>query len=484
MKSRKCAEHIRAAKSKGAAILLIYGAHLLRNGAALILDRMMEQGWVTHLATNGAGSIHDWEYSFLGRSTEKVEENVAAGTFGAWDETGRYIHLALMAGALDNLGYGGSLGRFICEEELTLPERADLEQRLRQTPGHPLAPAWADLLKAQVEFDLPSGKIRLAHPWKHASIFGQAFRRGVPLTVHPGIGYDIISNHPMFNGAVLGRAAALDFRQFAATVDRLDNGVVLSVGSAIMGPQVFEKSLSCVHNLRFQQNRPPVQNHAIYVVDMQEGNWDWSAGRAAENQSGVLSSLLQKLLADGREDALSLLRQCRVYPPPLSSTQTIVTPERFQNLTGRFSRLKIAIIGDFCLDRYLEIDPGKKEISIETKLPVHNVVRTRSQPGAAGTILNNLVALGIGDLFVVGFAGVDGEGFELRRALESQKGVHLDFFLTTPARRTFTYTKPLVIEAGKPPVELNRLDLKNWSPTPAEVSRQLAAAVEKLCRTG
>jgi hypothetical protein len=73
----KCAEHIRTAKAKGAAILLIYGAHLLRNGAALILDRMMEQGWVTHLATNGAGSIHDWEYSFLGRSTEKVRENVS-----------------------------------------------------------------------------------------------------------------------------------------------------------------------------------------------------------------------------------------------------------------------------------------------------------------------------------------------------------------------------------------------------------------------
>jgi hypothetical protein len=274
----KCAERIRAAKFKGASILLIYGAHLLRNGAAPILDRMMDRGWITHLATNGAGSIHDWEYSFLGRSTESVAENVAAGTFGTWDETGRYIHLALMAGALDNLGYGRALGRFICEEELTLPERSELEQKLRQTPGHPLAPAWADLLKALVEFNLPSGKIHLAHPWKQNSIIGQAFRRGVPLTVHPGIGYDIISNHPMFNGAVLGRAAGLDFRQFAAAVERLDNGVVLSVGSAIMGPQVFEKSLSCVHNLRFQQNRPAVQNFAIYVVDVQEGDWDWSAG--------------------------------------------------------------------------------------------------------------------------------------------------------------------------------------------------------------
>ncbi|HWD91769.1 MAG TPA: hypothetical protein VG938_05395 [Verrucomicrobiae bacterium] len=274
----KCADSIREAKAKGAAILLIYGAHLLRNGAGRILDRMMERGWITHLATNGAGSIHDWEYSFLGRSTEKVEENVAAGTFGTWDETGRYIHLALLAGSLDNLGYGGSLGRFISREELTLPSREELEQWLRQMPAHPLAPAWADLLGAEIQFDLPVGKIHLAHRWKHASILGQAFRRRVPLTVHPGIGYDIISNHPMFNGAVIGRAAGFDFRQFGAAVDRLDNGVVLSIGSAIMGPQVFEKSLSCVHNLRFQQKRPPVQNYSIYVVDLQEGDWDWSAG--------------------------------------------------------------------------------------------------------------------------------------------------------------------------------------------------------------
>jgi hypothetical protein len=278
-----CADRIRQAKSKGATILLIYGAHLLRNGAAIILDRMMERGWITHLATNGAGSIHDWEYSFLGRSTENVADNVAAGTFGTWDETSRYIHLALMAGSLCNLGYGGALGKFISEEVLTLPGRAELEQWLRQMPAHPLAPAWADILGAEVQFDLPVGKIHLAHPWKHASILGQASRRGIPLTVHPGIGYDIITNHPMFNGAVIGRAAALDFRQFAAAVERLDDGVVLSIGSAIMGPQVFEKSLSCVHNLRFQKNRPPVRNFAIDVVDLQQGDWDWSTGEPPKN---------------------------------------------------------------------------------------------------------------------------------------------------------------------------------------------------------
>ena len=85
---------MRAARQRGAAVILIYGAHLLRNGAAGILGEMMRQGWLTHLATNGAGTIHDWEYAWLGRSTESVRKNVATGTFGTWDETGRYIHLA------------------------------------------------------------------------------------------------------------------------------------------------------------------------------------------------------------------------------------------------------------------------------------------------------------------------------------------------------------------------------------------------------
>src|SRR3954466_16150689 len=98
------AQRIISARERGASVMLIYGAHLLRNGAALILDRMMENGWITHLATNGAGTIHDWEYAWLGRSTESVEENVETGTFGTWDETGRNIHLALYAGSLRQEG--------------------------------------------------------------------------------------------------------------------------------------------------------------------------------------------------------------------------------------------------------------------------------------------------------------------------------------------------------------------------------------------
>jgi rfaE bifunctional protein kinase chain/domain len=152
---------------------------------------------------------------------------------------------------------------------------------------------------------------------------------------------------------------------------------------------------------------------------------------------------------------------------------------RFDAITGRYEELRVALIGDFCLDRYLEVDPAKSEVSIETGLEVYNVVRVRSQPGAAGTILNNLVALGAATIYPIGFCGVDGEGFELRRALAAKPGVKLDYFVETDQRRTFTYCKPLLVEPGKTPRELNRLDSKNWSTTPGSVESQLVAGLER-----
>ena len=121
-----------------------------------------------------------------------------------------------------------------------------------------------------------------------------------------------------------------------------------------------------------------------------------------------------------------------------------MTSARFAEITGRYPALRIGVVGDFCLDRYLEIDPDRPETSIETGLPVYNVTRVRSQPGAAGTIVNNLVALGVGRISLVGFCGEDGEGWELLRALRSLRGVSLEHFIQTPERATFTYTKPML----------------------------------------
>lgn len=156
-----------------------------------------------------------------------------------------------------------------------------------------------------------------------------------------------------------------------------------------------------------------------------------------------------------------------------------MSPDRFDAITSRYPSLRLVVAGDFCLDRYFEIDPARAEISIETGLEVYNVTSVRCQPGAAGTILNNLSALGIGTILPVGCCGEDGEGWELRRALLARPGVCLDFFETSRLRHTFTYSKPLVIRSGEPPRELNRLDLKNWLATPEVLQTSLITALRR-----
>lgn len=147
--------------------------------------------------------------------------------------------------------------------------------------------------------------------------------------------------------------------------------------------------------------------------------------------------------------------------------------ERLESLMRLYSGLSIAVIGDFCLDRYFDIDPTKTEISIETGLPVHNVIQVRCQPGGAGTIVANLSALGVGRIFPVGFTGMDGEGWSLRNALSALPGVDIGHMIETEARRTFTYTKPLVHHQGQPPEELSRIDIKNWTLTPKTLRKEL-----------
>ena len=275
----QCAAEVAAARARGAAVILMYGAHLLRNGASLIMEAMIKGGWLTHLATNGAGVIHDWEYAFLGRSTEDVRANVASGTFGTWDETGRYFNLAALIGGIEARGLGKAMGQLIAAEGLNIPDPKHLAHAIRERPDHRLSSARADLLYAIRQHDIKPGWHAVPHPWKHSSVICQAYLAKIPLTVHPGIGYDIISNHPWFNGAAIGRGAGIDFARIVEAVEGLDGGVVMSIGSAIMAPQVFEKSLSCVNNLRIQKGRTAVKNHRIFVVDLQDGGqWDWQHG--------------------------------------------------------------------------------------------------------------------------------------------------------------------------------------------------------------
>jgi len=261
--------------------MLAYGAHAIKNGLGPVLTRLMEEGWVTHLATNGAGVIHDWEFAFLGESSEDVRANVPDGTFGLWEETGKFINLAILVGVCEGLGYGGSVGAMIQEEGLDVPDPEILGDKLLQAvqtddPDEAMG-ATADLWDAMRRFGLTPGRQKIAHPWKRHSVTAAAHRLGVPLTVHPGIGYDIIYTHPMNHGGAIGRAALRDFLIYASAVSQLAGGVYLSVGSAIMSPMVFEKSMAMAQNLAIQAGTT-IHDHFIAINDIQEGDWDWSAG--------------------------------------------------------------------------------------------------------------------------------------------------------------------------------------------------------------
>lgn len=156
-----------------------------------------------------------------------------------------------------------------------------------------------------------------------------------------------------------------------------------------------------------------------------------------------------------------------------------MTLQRFEQITLQYSSKKIAIAGDFCLDRYFEIDPALEETSLETGLPVYNVIRTRGYPGGAGTVMNNLVALEA-QVFPLGACGSDPEGWLLTQLLTQTKGCSLQGWCTSTTVSTFTYNKPLLIHPQKAPVELNRLDIKNWHSTPAGLQEKVITAFKNI----
>ncbi len=272
-------ERIRLARAASRPVMLTFGAHTIKNGLAPVLIALMEHGWATHLATNGAGVIHDWEFAFQGETSEDVRGNVARGEFGHWAETGLYLNLALAVGAYEGKGYGESVGAMIAREKLTIPSPAELEnvarRSLHEDPER--AAAALDLLAVIRRLSAAPGEMAIPHPFKRFSAQARAYELGLPFTGHPMIGCDIIYNHPANHGGALGRAAVRDFLTFAESVSRLEGGVYLSIGSAVMSPMIFEKSMAMAQNLAIQQGRR-IDGHYVLVVDLAASRWDWSAG--------------------------------------------------------------------------------------------------------------------------------------------------------------------------------------------------------------
>lgn len=313
------ADRIRRAHRDGCPVMLTFGAHSIKNGLGPVLLQLIRNGWVTHLATNGAGIIHDWEFAFQGKSCEDVEEMVREGRFGNWQETGFYINLALNVGAYEQRGYGESIGAMIQNEGLTIPTKDQLitavHENLEDRPDQ--SAAAADLLAIINRFQLQSGWLDIPHPWKQYSVQAGAFESKIPFTGHPMIGHDIIYNHPMNHCASLGRTAQRDFLTFAESVSRLAGGVYLSVGSAVMSPMIFEKSLSMSQNVAIQKG-DHIDSHFILVSDLAETTWDWSRGEPPEDNPAYymrynktfsrMGGTMRYLQADNRDLMLSLLQ--------------------------------------------------------------------------------------------------------------------------------------------------------------------------------
>jgi hypothetical protein len=279
--SRAAAE-VRAARARGTPVILAFGAHSIKNGLSRVLIRLMQGGWVTHFATNGAGVIHDWEFAYQGQSGEDVKRYCAEGQFGIWEETGAYLNLALAVGAYRGLGYGEAVGALVAEDGLSIPSgeelAADIAAGALPAAGEAAlgrAAAAADLAALLKRVNVPPGFLRVEHPFKAYGLQAAAYAAGVPFTAHPMFGHDIIYTHPLNCGAAIGRAAERDFLSFTDSVSRLEGGVYLSVGSAVMSPMIFEKALSMSRNVA-RARGGSINDFSLHVVDLAQSAWDWA----------------------------------------------------------------------------------------------------------------------------------------------------------------------------------------------------------------
>lgn len=216
------AERIRAARLADRAVVMIIGGHVVRSGVQRYIIDLMERGYITCLAMNGAVMIHDFEFALIGATTESVARYIREGQFGLWKETGRINDIVNDAYRIGNEGMGEAVGKAIHEGDF---------------------------------------------PHKDISLLAAAARLKIPATVHVGIGYDIIHEHPNFDGAAAGATSYRDFLAFAAELERLEGGVVMNFGSAVMAPEVYLKALSMARNVAFQENRK-INRFSTLVCDL------------------------------------------------------------------------------------------------------------------------------------------------------------------------------------------------------------------------
>lgn len=256
---KEVASRIITAKANKSAIILFIGGHVIRSGVQKYLIDLMENGYISCLATNGAGIIHDYEFAFIGATTENVAYYIKNGQFGLWKETGILNDIINEAYKKnDSLGMGEAIGRAI--------EYGDF-------------------------------------PHKSLSLLAAGYRMQIPVTIHVGIGYDIIHEHPNCDGAATGALSYNDFLKFVSVVQQLEGGVVMNFGSAVMAPEVFLKALSMARNVAHQRGQD-IRHFKTLVCDLHNLPDDFSKEPSRNSPAYFFrpwKTMLVRTVADGGE---------------------------------------------------------------------------------------------------------------------------------------------------------------------------------------
>lgn len=250
-------ERVLAAHRRGKPLILMHGGHVVKQGLGRLVIDLMERGIVQHVAMNGSGPIHEYELALIGATTENVARYITEGQFGLWQETGRLNDVAAEA-ARTGMGLGEAFGRFIAERGL---------------------------------------------PYSADSILAAGWRLRVPVTVHVGIGQDIIHEHPNCDGAAYGAASYTDFLVFTQSLAQLQGGALLAVSSHVMAPEVFLKSLAMVRNVARQRGEQ-INRFATAVFDLPDLGPDPSVEAARDSAEYFFrpyKTLLVRTVADGGE---------------------------------------------------------------------------------------------------------------------------------------------------------------------------------------
>lgn len=277
---RRTAQAMLEARQKGAAVIFMMGAHVIRSGVQRYLIDLMERGLITCLAGNGACAIHDYELARIGATTESVAKYISEGQFGLWRELGQMTE-ALKKGAAENLGAGESLGRLIAESDF---------------------------------------------PHKDISLLAAAHRLGRPFTLHLGIGSDILHQQPNCEGSALGATSYTDFLILAKIMENLENGVFANFGSAVTGPEVYLKALAMVRNAAGGQAGP--RRFTTLVCDLHD--LPSQPGREAEKTQAMYfyrpwKTILVRTVSDGGQSYYVQARHEHSLPALWSAVKQLET---------------------------------------------------------------------------------------------------------------------------------------------------------------